>query len=405
MAGTTPLTQAYLRSQFIAGYNANATIAARTDDGSTLGAIANGGAQVAETLDGDVQDIALLARAATSTGAALYSFWAPFGIAPIPATASSGVVTVAINSTLPAPTPVYPGLIVQTKATQSSPAVQFLVIADNTKSGWTGTYYTIPAGSLSVDVSVICLTLGTAGNVQAGAIESFYSSNYTDGVTYGSVTNALDFDNGKPQETDPAFNARASQLQSSRRVGTSVAILAAIAGVQTGLTYQFGNCINPDGSAHAAFFTVIVDVLGTSGGPSSALLAACAAAIDGGTYNGVTYPQVIAAGMQRAIVGPTEVPINVTAVLKLAPGAVSGPTIAAAQAALQTYLNYFPLAAVNSATIVSYSQVIAQLLKVPGVSDPTSVTISAGGGSAGTANLSIGFGNRPVAGTLTFTTA
>jgi hypothetical protein len=406
----TPLTQDQLFGDFSTAYASAAALPAQLDAASTVGAIGTGVARVGERIDTQTEYIASIARLSTSSpnltrpgvSPNVASWGLPFSVIPIGPVAATTTLILSTASPVSSAFSITPGLICATQT-----GVQFLVIADTTRSGFIGSVYVIASGQSTVAVSAICLTPGTVGNVLAGTINTLVSTTSSGPtLSLASVTNPSNVINGRDGETDGAYIQRFTATVSSGRVGTQAALLSAVAAVQTGLTYQYGDAINIDGSVHAAHFTIVVDVLGSSGGPGTTLLNEIKAAIDGGIGpSGKAYPQVRGAGTTRDILPPTEVPINTTGVLKLASGADSATVLAAANASMTAYLNNFPLSSgISAATIVPYSEVIAQLLTVPGVKYPSNVTIQAASGAAGTVDLAIGFGSRAVAGTPAFTT-
>lgn len=411
MSGFVPLTQDQLFADFSTVYADAANIVAQLDAASTVGAIGKGNARIGERLDTQVEYVASLARLSTSSASPstpgvsdrVASFAAPHGVYPIMPTYAQTTVTISTASPVTAAFPISPGLIVTTES-----GIRYVLIVDASQTGWNGAAYVIQPGSQSVSGTVRCLIPGSAGNIEPGAINGFVSTTSSGAATsLESVTNPDAVRNGTDGETDAAFILRFTTEVASGRVSTNAALLSAVASVRTGLTYQIGEYINPDGTSHVAHFSLIVDILGSAGGPGSTLLNEVAAAIDGGTGpSGTVYPQRRGAGTTRSIVGPTEVPIKLTAALNLRKGAVGSVVVPAAQAALSSYLNNFPLSTgVSTATIVPYSEIIAQLLEIPGVEYPSNITIAAGSGTLGYADLSVGFASRPVAGTLTFTTA
>lgn len=395
MSSFTPLTFQQLFQVAATAYANAAQLPAELDELSTVGAILLAVSKAGEQLDNQVQTVNDVARIQTSSGPDLDTAVTPFGVARIGAVAATGQVTITLPSALPSAQSFPPGYIVQTAS-----GVQYVVVS-SVLSNFIGSAYVVPAGATSFTVAIECLTPGAIGNAQAGQINSTFSgvgANQT--LTIQSVTNAAALTNGSDVEQDQPLRDRFTLEVASGRVGTVNAILAAIASVRTGLTYQVGEYINADGSAHAAHVTIVVDLLGSSSGPPAALLTEVGVAIDGGIYGTKVYPPVRSAGMTRSIVAPTEVPINVVANLKLAYGAVSATVIAAATAAMNVYLNNFALSVTNTPTIVSYAQIIAQLLEVSGVADLSGVTIN-----SGVVNVSVPFGSRAVAGATTFTTS
>lgn len=93
---------------------------------------------------------------------------------------------------------------------------------------------TIPAGYTSVsDVSVVCATEGTTGNVPASTINVI---NSTLTLTNPTVTNPYGFINGQDQETDDELRDRVRYARRNKQKGTPQAIQNAAIGVQSPVT-------------------------------------------------------------------------------------------------------------------------------------------------------------------------
>lgn len=90
---------------------------------------------------------------------------------------------------------------------------------------------TIPAGYTSVaNVSVVCATEGTTGNVPASTINVI---NSTLTLTSPTVTNPYGFINGQDQETDDELRDRVRYARRNKQKGTPQAIQNAAIGVQS----------------------------------------------------------------------------------------------------------------------------------------------------------------------------
>lgn len=90
---------------------------------------------------------------------------------------------------------------------------------------------TIPAGYTSVaNVSVVCATEGTTGNVPASTINVI---NSTLTLTKPTVTNPYGFINGQDQETDDELRDRVRYARRNKQKGTPQAIQNAAIGVQS----------------------------------------------------------------------------------------------------------------------------------------------------------------------------
>lgn len=116
--------------------------------------------------------------------------------------------------------PVNVGTIVQTATNLTSPPVTFRVL----------TAVTIPDGQQSViGIPVVCTQLGSAGNVSAGAINSFANAPFA-GAT---VTNPVAYINGQDVASDQAYRLLIQNAPQTASKGTPLSIISAAVGVQS----------------------------------------------------------------------------------------------------------------------------------------------------------------------------
>ena len=205
------------------------------------------------------------------------------------------------------------------------------------------------------------MTVGTAGNVQAGTINLIASS--IAGVDL--VTNAAPFTNGIDAESDAALRARFANYIQTRSRATPAAIASAIASVQQGLNWSITE--NTNGSVYTTG-TFVVTVDDGSGAPPSPLLTAVSLAI-------AAYRPI---GSLWTVQGPS----NTVATISLTIASANKPALLApVQAAILAYVDALPIGA-----SLAYSRIamIAYLVD-PSITDVTAVLLN-----GGTADLSPG---------------
>jgi len=205
--------------------------------GSVLRAILEANASLALWLQWLIVQVLATTRLATSSGADCDSFGADFGFARLPAVAATGFVTLARFS--PSVAAVVPeGSDVATAANGQV----YTVVADPTNAAYSAALggYVLAAGVASVTVPVVATVAGAAGNVQPGAISLITSA--IAGVD--SVTNALVLAGGADAESDAAFRARFGNYLASLARATNLAVGAAVAAIQQGLSYVISENID-----------------------------------------------------------------------------------------------------------------------------------------------------------------
>ncbi len=397
MAYLSPLSFDQLVQNAVEAYNAVAAKPANTGANSSLGPIFNAQALLATALQGQVIYVNGVARLATSTGADVDSFVNAFGVYREAQVSSTGTVTFGTSSPAPSPILIYPGVTVQTPD-----GIQFSVIADTTQPGWSvaSGAYVIQTGASSVNATVQAVVGGVGGNVLAQTITQIVGSASNPAPAgVATVTNSAAFTNGANQETDAALKARFALIMQGRWA-TDAAIETAVEGTQSGLTFSLGDGLDQNGNASPNFFTVVVNELNQSTGPTSALISS--------VYSSVQASR--AAGVPFQVVGPTLLTVNGSVTLQLAPGASASAITAAAQAAFTSYLNtiglgntvVFPSTVSGATTRCSYNAVIALLAAISGVvslPDPPGLLLN-----GSTVDIIAPWGTQLVAGTLTVVT-
>jgi uncharacterized phage protein gp47/JayE len=372
-------------------FASSAGIQANLAEGSAIGAAFEAIALMAVQLQGSLVTLQNYQRLGTSADADRDSFVSPFGITRLGAVASTGSVTFSIPSVAGQALVIPVGAIVQTPN-----GLAFAVVVDNSNPAYNalaGGYptggYILAAGLLSVVVTVQCNTAGAIGNVQANQITQMVSSGSAPippGIS--SVTNTQAFTTGADAETGDQLAARFTVQESSGRVGTLNAIAAAILSVQPGLTYALGDQVNADGTAHPAYVTAIVNVLGQSIGPSGSLITAIIAAINA----------IRAGGMSFQVLGPTLVPVNVTATIHYSTGTDFNALQIALTNAYDAFVNGIGLNPAGGSTTCAFIDVGMALRQVKGVTRVDLLTLN-----AAALDITAAFASQLVAGTATFT--
>lgn len=291
-------------------------------------------------------------RLATSSGADADSFVADFqSFARLPAVAAEGTITLArFTSTSAATVPV--GATARTfDASQA-----YAIIADPTNTYWNGTGFTIPAGVASANFLAVAAVAGLAGNAQPNTITLLAQA-----IPYiDTATNAAPFTNGQDAETDDALRARFQLYISSLSKGTLTAIAAAIASVQTGLTYVIAENQDVHGNWLPGNFVITVN--DGSGAPPAALITAVYDAVD--AIRGLT----ISFSVQPPLVQTVAVSLTIAAM----PGYVKATLQPMVSAAIINYIASLPIAGV-----LSYTRLASVIYNgVPGIADITNLLLN-----------------------------
>ena len=250
--------------------------------GSVTRALLEASASVALWLQYLVLQVLTMTRLATSAGEDVDSWVGDFGLARLPGTAAVGSVTLTCLAPQSQSAVVPVGCVVRT--------------SDGTER---------PAGTGSITVPIQALTVGTAGNVQAGTINLLGQS--VAGID--TVTNALPLVSGVNEEPDASLRARFVSYINTRARATLAAVENAVDGVQQGLTATVLENVDASGNSRLGTFTVVAD--DGSGSPAPALLTRIAAAVD----------LVRPVGSVFAVLGPTLIIANVSMTLTIAAGA------------------------------------------------------------------------------------
>jgi uncharacterized phage protein gp47/JayE len=289
------ITFTVLLQRMAATLQGSATSLVDLSVGSVLRASLEASASVALWMQWLILQVLAVTRAATSTAADLDSWMADFSLVRLPGSPASGIVTFG-RYTPGVQASIASGSIVRTNdGTQS-----FTVVSQPSSPAWNGNSgYTLAASDISLDLPVVALSPGAAGNVQAGAIGLLAVP--LAGID--TVVNAAAFAGGLDSETDTALRGRFQAYINSRSLATPQAISFAISSVRQGLRFAVLENVNQAGDAAPGNFTVIVD--DGTGMLTSELAASVAAAVEavrpiGSTYS-VTPPSLIYVDVQMTL--------------------------------------------------------------------------------------------------------
>jgi uncharacterized phage protein gp47/JayE len=269
----------------------------------------------------------------------------------LPASSAVGIVT--FSRFTPTTAAVVPAgaLVRSTDGTQI-----FAVSIDIQNTAWSAISngYVIPAGTASLDVSVVAQAPGNAGNIQAGTISLLAST--MPGID--SVSNPSATQKGVDAESDAAFRIRFVDFISSLSRATRSSIGYAVSSIQQGLSYAIQENVDPTGQTLLGSFVVTVD--DGTGAPSTVLLSTIQLAIDAvrpiGSIFSVQAPTVVSAGLSMNIA--------------VATGTAKASVQALVGDSLISYVNNLPIGAAlpatklaqiayeSSSSIVNVSQVL-----------------------------------------------
>jgi len=329
--------------------------------GSVLRAFAEAQSSVSLWLQGLTLQLLTATRLATSQNEDVDSFVNDFDMERLPGTTATGIVT--FSRFVPTYQTFVPiGALVQTLDASQT----FAVYADTNNvqyspnAGGAGVPgYIVPAAVTGIDVPVQNQIVGSAGNIQAGAIQLVQTG--ISGID--SVTNAAAFTNGFDEESDAAVRARFVLYINSLSKGTEGAIGYAITSVQQGLQYQIIENPPPAPGLPPAVTVYIDD--GTGALPA-AVLVECQTAVN--AYR--------AAGVSVGVFAATPLTASVTMTITTAANFQHPTVLAQVTAAIATYINGLGLGATPALGTLYYAAVSAVAMGVPGVIGVSAYTLN-----------------------------
>jgi len=231
--------------------------------GSILRSLIEANASVTLWLQGLILALLATTRASTSTSSDLDSWVADYGLTRLVAVAASGQVTFSrFTNTSQAIVPVGTG--VQTADSSS----KYAVTLDTTNTAYSASLggYVLAVGVSIINIPVLALVAGIAGNAQALQINTLTTA--ISGVD--TVSNAITFINGADAEKDAALRLRFIAYLTSLSKATKNAVGYAITSLQQGLNYTLTENFTYGGVAQMGYFYVVVD--DGTGTPSGTLL-------------------------------------------------------------------------------------------------------------------------------------
>jgi uncharacterized phage protein gp47/JayE len=366
-----------LVSEIIANIQGYAKVLVDLTIGSILRSVVEASASTVMWLQGLVLAGVALTRAATSNGTDLDSWFAQFGFSRLPAVAATAQETFSrFTPTNQALIPV--GAIVQT----ADGSVTFAVIVDTTNAAYSSSQngYVLPAGQASVAVAVQCTQPGTEGNVSSGGLNTLGTA--IAGVD--SVSNSAAIQNGAAAESDPAARSRFVLFIASLEAATLLAVMNAIASVQSGMTGIIAENHLYNGMTQNGVFTVVAN--DGSGNLNSTEKANVENAIEAVRPLCSTY----------SVHAPTPVTVAVSLTITTATGYTHSAVAALVQSAINAYIT--SIVTTSAGALLPYSNIATQAYGVAGVSNVTAVLVN-----GGTADLSITYQQAFKPGTITVT--
>ena len=321
MAGLPTRTQQQFVDAQTASWAAYLGFEPAFQKGDPFLALIEGAASQATFLMALIQIVNALARAQTSKGADLDTFYQQFSFYRLPATTASGPATFSKFTPATSVVLIPSGTIIQTPGG----AIQYQVIADTNQPAWNASLnaYVLAVGQSSVTATVQALQAGAAYNVTAGQLSQIATA--LPGID--SVTNGANISNGINAEGDTSYSARFVNYLNSLSKGTQGAISSALQGVAQNISFVLLDNTNTSGGFAPGQFTAVVD--DGSGSPPSSFITLCTTAV--AAVRGFT--------IQANIVAVTPVAPTVNIVVR-SDGTLPTPTLEAnVQAAILAYIN------------------------------------------------------------------
>jgi uncharacterized phage protein gp47/JayE len=322
--------------------------------GSILRAVIEACAAAGLWLQSLVLQVAALTRLATSTGSDADSFVNDFGFSRVQAVGSTGPLYFSRATATSAAT-----VPVGTQAQTADGTQTFQVTADSTNSAWNGSNgYTIPAGTVGITIPSQATTVGSASNVLANTVTLILSA-----IPYVNfVTNPSAMSGGADAQSDASLRVAFQNFIASLASATRTAINSAIADVPGVVAYNVGANVNPDGSSHPGYLTIVIN--DGTGNPSSTLIAAVQTAVSSVVADGITF----------GVFGPAITTANVAGTITVASGYVLATVEAQAEAAVSAYI-----ASLGLGVTLAYTRLYQVIYDAsPGITEVTGLTLNGG---------------------------
>ncbi|MHA3052538.1 baseplate J/gp47 family protein [Acinetobacter sp. ANC 4640] len=292
--------------------------------GSLLRSVFEANAGVVQWIQQLIVNLLVTVRAATCSGADLDSWMLDYKFYRLSASQAVGIVTFSrFTATNQAFIPV--GTVVTT----TDGTQEYTVVADTTNPAYSASLagYTVAANIVSINVSVLANTAGSAGNALAGTVTVI-----TGGIQYiDTVSNAANFTGGLDAESDDNFRARFVLWVSSLSKATKAAIGYAISSMATGVSYTLTENQDYSGNTKNGYFYAVVD--DGTGSPTSTFISSAYNAIDAVRPFTVTF----------GVFAPIIVTANVSMTLTVDSSAVRADVVTLVKTAVQAYINSLAL--------------------------------------------------------------
>ncbi len=260
-----------LVSEQVTAIQARAAGLVDTSVGSLMRALAESNASVVQWLQQLVLNLLATTRAATCSGADLDSWLADFGFARLPAVPARGRVTFSRFS------PGMPALIPAGSTVQTADGSQsYRVVPDTANPAWSDDQggYALAAGVAAIEVPVVAIHDGAAGNTLAGSVTQITGA--LPGID--RCINAAPMSAGQDAEADEAARRRFVAWVASLSKATRAAVEYAVLSMGQGMSCKVVENQTYEGALQPGFFYVVVD--DGTGSPTSTTLSSAYNAID-----------------------------------------------------------------------------------------------------------------------------
>jgi hypothetical protein len=311
-------------SRQIAAVRSSSRVPIDASVGSVTLALAQAVSGVALWLQAEVTQALTLTRASTSAGPDLDTWLSDWGIRRTPAVPSTGHVTLS-RFTASASVVVPVGARVST----GPGGPQFAILADESSPffRFDTRDYLLPSGIFSIEVPIVAVTSGDAGNVLAGSVTSFV----TPIIGIDTVENLAPFGGGSAPASDAAARQLFRDYIAGLNRGTPAAVLYAARTVAPSAVFSVVENTDVSGAYRPGWFVVVVD--DGSGAPPASLLESVAKAVE----------QYRAIGTFPAVRPPDVESVVISMVITVALGVVESSVRAAVVQAVGDHVNGLPV--------------------------------------------------------------
>jgi uncharacterized phage protein gp47/JayE len=344
MTGLPSKTFAQYVSDMVAGWAASLGFPPTFQEGDAFYAFMETVAGQLVFIQAQIQLVNQIARAQTSTGADLDTFYEQFGFYRQAGVGGQGGVVFGSFSPALSNVLIVAGTIVQTQGG----AIQYQVIADTNQPTWNAglNAYVLATGQSSLTATVQALQIGAAYNVTANQLSQIGSN--LPGVD--TVTNPAAITNGTSAESDASYSARFILFINSLSKATYGAIVSAVFNVPGVADASILENINTGGAVQPGEFIATID--DGSGAPPAGLVTLVQQAVE------VTRGFTILAIAQAV----TRTTVNEAITVRVDPNFVTTAVNANVQTALQAATN-----ALGIGETIYISVLEGAAMAVPGV--------------------------------------